>query len=572
MRRDLTRPWSLLGAGAWWLLALAVACGPGAASSTVRLAVEPTAGEQRMLDGRAVDWTSGVGPLEGALAVGGPRAPAELAAMVRELDATLGAIVRQVGADPSSRDPAARGRSLLAALFGAGGGRPLLQQYDADATTLYDVVTTGRFNCVSATMLYILAARRAGLDARPVLLPSHARALVVVRDRAFVVETTTANGFDPPASVSRDALDRARPKHAGSHVDLYADERGTEVDWSALLGIAYGNLGILARAHGDTSLAAALLDREVRLTPPAQAPLVRAQRVSLLTELATRALRARKFDEALALAGQADGAAPDARMKQLTAQNIAAIASQELTDEGEAMSEARLLGFAEPFRAYAGAYGDVRALSLTLVAERRLKRGDVDGSAAALHEASAVATSDDVRGQTGHNARLGELNRLGRLSATEPEAAWSQLRALGPPDPALGTMEQEVAQVMAQNRSVHFSNAGLCSNLEGVLTAPSPVVLHADSLRASCRARHALALSQRGDIAGAIDELRIAVRLEPREPQHRQNLAVMIEKEVDRLVHASGCKQAAPLVAEGRALDPGATFWAEATAFCSQQR
>src|SRR5208283_5454754 len=115
-------------------------------------------------------------------------------------------------------------------------------------------------------------------------------------------------------------------------------------------------------------------------------------------------------------------------------------------------------------------------------------------------------------GQTGHNARLGELNRLGRLSATEPEAAWSQLRALGPPDPALGAMEQEVAQVMAQNRAVHFSNAGLCPDLEAVLTAPAPVVLRADSLRASCRARHALALSQRGDIAGAIDDLRVAVR------------------------------------------------------------
>jgi tetratricopeptide (TPR) repeat protein len=562
-------------------LALAACSSGGAAPART----EPTTAEATLLadvgapgggGDAAGHGGEGKGALEAALAVGGPRDPLALAAMVRSLDATLDALAAGLMSQPALRaDPALRARAVLERLFSLSSSssnqaaRPLLASYVADATTLSDVVTAGRFNCVSATMLYILAARRVGVDARPVLLPSHARALVVAGGRSFVVETTTPLGFDPPASVSREALDRARPRGLGPHVDLYADERGTEVDWNALLGIAYGNLAILARVRGDSALAAVLLARELALTPPQQQPLVRTQEVSLLTELATRALALGEFAEAIALALRADEAAPDARTKRLTGQNLTAFASQELAAEGSKMDDAKLLAFAEPFRGIPSAYGDVRALALTTLGERRLSRGDVDGSASALREAAALATTDDIRSQAGHNARLGELNRLGALSTTDPESAAKQIAALGPPDPTLVETETKVRQAIVENRAVRLANAGSCDLLERVLTASTP---RADTLRAACLARHGIALALRGDVAGALSNLRDAVRLDPTAEQHKQNLLVMIEKTVDQLVHGHRCGDIPPLVAEGRAIDPRAKFFDEATEYCKHAR
>jgi hypothetical protein len=231
------------------------------------------------------------------------------------------------------------------------------------------------------------------------------------------------------------------------------------------------------------------------------------------------------------------------------------------------MSDAALAAFPEPLRLYPAAYGDIRALVLTFEGGRRLRHGDVEGSSAALREAASVATSAEVRGQTGHNARLGEINRIVALSTTDPETAWSEWQRLGPPDPALGAMEVEAPRVISENRAIRFSNDGACAELETVLTA-APGVRKPDSLRAACHARHALTLSDKKDWNGAITEMRAAVRLEPSEPLHKQNLVVMIEKEVDHLIHASHCDVAAPLIAEGRALDPRATFFDQAVTYC----
>jgi hypothetical protein len=548
------------------LVALALAgCVSSSASQARRLSAEPTAAEATMLTDLAHHRTEGTSPLEAALIIGGPPDPNELAARTRALDARLAQIVAELPVEP-----AARGRALLERLYTADGGRPLLQVYEAAATTLYDVVTTGHYNCVSSTTLYLLAAQRAGVDARAVLLPSHARAVVVLGGRRAVVETTTKNGFDAPPAVSREAQDRARPRGPRTRIDLYADEKGTEVDWNALLAVTYGNLGIVAEDRGDTVLAAALLSREATLTPPAQAAVVRAQQVSLLSELATRALSERRWEEALNLARRAAEAAPDAASKRLTEQNIGAIASQELVAEEPRMSDATLEAFPEPLRPYPAAYGDIRALVLTFEGGRRLRHGDVLGSSAALREAASVATSAEVRGQTGHNAHLGEINRISTLSATDPETAWTEWQHLGPPDPALGTMEGEAARVISENRAIRFSNDGACAELEKVL-ASAAGVRKPDSLRASCHARHALALGDQKDWTGATAEMRAAVHLDPGEPLHKQNLVVMLEKDVDHLIHASRCDVAAPLIAEGRALDPGAAFFDQAVTYCKSQ-
>jgi hypothetical protein len=231
------------------------------------------------------------------------------------------------------------------------------------------------------------------------------------------------------------------------------------------------------------------------------------------------------------------------------------------------MTDEELLVFPERVRAYPGPYGDVRALMLTSLGTRRLERGDVEGSAAALREAAAVASNGELKGQAGHNARLGELNRIGKLSATDPEAAWAAWQALGPPDPALGATESHVEALIAQNRAIHFSNAGRCADLDALATHAR--LEHAESLRAACHERHGMTVMAAGNLAGAAEELRVAVRLDPGDLRHRDNLVVMLEKQVDALVHGGRCGEVAPLVAEGRTLAPREGFWDEVTTFCN---
>src|SRR5262249_27088680 len=149
------------------------------------------------------------------------------------------------------------------------------------------------------------------------LLPSHARANVVVGDRTIVVETTTVGGFDPPEELERQVIDRARPQRGADQVDLYADEKGTEVTFSALLAATYGNLSIWSQERGENALASALVEREALLTPPDVRPLVRMQQMALLTELATRHLREGNLNEAMRFGRQAYDASPDEKTRGL---------------------------------------------------------------------------------------------------------------------------------------------------------------------------------------------------------------------------------------------------------------
>ena len=105
--------------------------------------------------------------------------------------------------------------------------------------------------------------------------------------------------------------------------------------------------------------------------------------------------------------------------------------------------------------------------------------------------------------------------------------------------------------------------------LEKVL-ATATAMARADTLRAGCHARVGLRLSDQGDFAAATGELRAAVRLDPRETRHKQNLAVVLEKQIDALIHSNRCREIPPLVAEGRTLDPSASFFDEATVFCKR--
>lgn len=68
--------------------------------------------------------------------------------------------------------------------------------YDADQSALTGIFTTGRFNCISASLLYIVLARHFNVPVQGVLMPSHAFVEITLADgRGVEVETTHPQGF-----------------------------------------------------------------------------------------------------------------------------------------------------------------------------------------------------------------------------------------------------------------------------------------------------------------------------------------------------------------------------------------
>jgi tetratricopeptide (TPR) repeat protein len=73
----------------------------------------------------------------------------------------------------------------------------LTGQYDLDCTNLGKVLETGRFNCVSATILFNCLAYKAGLDVYALEMPGHALSRVKFDDGTSIdIETTCPRWFE----------------------------------------------------------------------------------------------------------------------------------------------------------------------------------------------------------------------------------------------------------------------------------------------------------------------------------------------------------------------------------------
>jgi uncharacterized protein YdbL (DUF1318 family) len=213
-----------------------------------------------------------------------------LAAEASGLDEPDRAELRRVLADLAAADapggtPAARARRLLEGLHARA-----LRTYEERATTLRGPLRAGRFNCVSATALYLLAGVELGLEVKAELLPTHARARVWSPARAawVVVETTSPSGFDPPPEVARAMAARFTASFDGAR--SLVDEEGLRVGLPGLLAAMHANRGALAQAAGDLEAAETHFAAAEALTKDARMRgFLRAQRASLLSRLATEA-------------------------------------------------------------------------------------------------------------------------------------------------------------------------------------------------------------------------------------------------------------------------------------------
>ena len=132
--------------------------------------------------------------LEETLVAGGAKNEAELRQLVAQFHRQVDPIVRELKDQPE----AIAAQLLLRHLHqDYQASRAPLRKYEIDAFSLNRVLADGHYNCLSATTLYVLAARQAGLDVKPEFYDDHARAVLVTRaGKEFQVETTGIDGFD----------------------------------------------------------------------------------------------------------------------------------------------------------------------------------------------------------------------------------------------------------------------------------------------------------------------------------------------------------------------------------------
>ncbi len=508
--------------------------------------------------------------LEAALIVSGARDEAELAAARGWAEKVLAKA--SPAADP--RRPSEVGRALLERLHGKGKGAPaVFRSYDLAATSLLDVARDGSFNCVSATVLYLVAGRRLGLDVRAVLMPSHARAAVVDGDRWLVVETTSSAGFAAPPEKIREVVRRIQQQQPANAIDLYADERGVAVDDLALLGAIYTNLSVAAKEKGDLSLASTLEARADLFVEPAARPQLRRIRSSTLTSMAVRRVEEKRLEEAAELALQAAQLGLEGEDGRIARQNLVAIAGLGLDSLRQQGDEAAVLAFAGRFRGIPEASSEIEATAWAYVGELRSRRRDDDGAAAAFREGARLGAGSQLGGLLERNAAAAEINRLDELSRSDPEAAWSQWQALRvPPGEAdLATNYKHLGANIAVFRGQRDSKAHRCQEVDrraAEWAALDPTALP-EVLRAGCRGDLGLARWDAGDFPGAAIAFREAMAINPKEPAFRNNLVGALERQVNSLLSAKSCSEAKALIAEGLALDSSSQFFAKAREFCA---
>jgi tetratricopeptide (TPR) repeat protein len=187
-----------------------------------------------------------------------------------------------------SVDAAIRQRAEL--IFNFLHGRVLYGGYDLAATDLRRTLDEGRFNCISATVLFNHLAGQFGLDCRGLEMPSHTMSRVVLADRVLDVETTCPCWFqlksDQRAVVSNVTWRQKRTEevfgtnsfpeeeHLSENLrrpPLLADARtGTaprEVSPIQLAAMIYYNRGVDLLAEKRFAEAAAANAKSLRLDP-----------------------------------------------------------------------------------------------------------------------------------------------------------------------------------------------------------------------------------------------------------------------------------------------------------------
>jgi tetratricopeptide (TPR) repeat protein len=179
--------------------------------------------------------------------------------------------------------------------------------YDLYATELPDVFATGRFNCVSATVLFNSLAAEAGLEVGALRLPHHTCTQLLDQERRVRVEATCADWS--AASAGSRLIDdsagaapfAARPKAQSEPPEAISDV--------ALVAMIYYNRGVEALKRMDFEQAIGLNRLALTLDPHNSS--ARGNLLGAINKQALHLTERRQFAAALSLVDEGLEIDPD---------------------------------------------------------------------------------------------------------------------------------------------------------------------------------------------------------------------------------------------------------------------
>jgi tetratricopeptide (TPR) repeat protein len=163
--------------------------------------------------------------------------------------------------------PAATPRQKAEAAFEFTHQRVLRGGYRLESSGLPAALDEGRYNCVSASVLYNCLAEAVGLEARGLEVPGHAMSRIVLADGALDVETTCPSWFRLMDDPQRQA--RAVAATLGAAAASQAAER-REVSAVELVATIYYNRGVDLLGERRFADAVAANAKALRLDPASE--------------------------------------------------------------------------------------------------------------------------------------------------------------------------------------------------------------------------------------------------------------------------------------------------------------
>lgn len=532
-----------------------------------RLGVKATAIEEALLEDLQDGRLDRHSELDAALIVSGARNQRELDALRRRfVDATASASKRVAGLST----PGERAATLLAALHPSRTTEaPLLREYAMDATTLIDVIETGRYNCVSATIVFLLLRTGSRLDAGAVLLPSHARAVVRIGGKRVAVETTAPYGFDPSAAELREIQRRFRADV--DRVPSYVDEVATEVDFLALLGAVYTNVATFRTDRGDANTALAIARRADVFVAPTDRLVLNRVRIGLLNEMAVASTKLGRHEEAVRALQEATRLVAEDDTRAFLNDSLTAVALGWLHEIAPSAEDATVLAFSDRFSEGSPVKDEVRSFALRLLAHRRGEQAQWGQALADLRQAAVLTRMTEHRDQIARELAHVELRYVDDLAVRDIERAWQVFQALprGGDDDELNSLRRLVSHRLVAARLWHLAEHQQCEQLDQSLSLWRDFGLDGDPdrIRASCHGGRGVALWERGDLDRATDDFRRAYRLAPDEPVMERNLVGALQGLIAGHIRGGRCQDARPLIEEGLSLAPEDSWlqWAATT-------
>jgi len=423
----------------------------------------------------------------------------------------------------------------------------------------------------------VIAAREAGLDARPVLLPSHARVAVVVDERAIVVEPTSPAGFDPGERVLLQQLYRLGVQPAEQdgieRVQLYGDARGEEVDFLALLGVVYTNESASRTARGEYEIASALHERAELFVAPQVLPVVRGMRISTLNALGADLYEQGKYAAAVKVLHRALSESLTEESKALSTNNLFAAAQKHIETLCHGGKSRAARAFVQGFLAERPIYEPLYAFLLATLAEGAEDRQDWDAMVVAIERARTHARTDAKRAEMDEMLAHARLNALQDQADRDAEQAWKRYRQLErPPESSpLAEHHRQAGAYIAAMRCSALAQRGRCDDIPPAAEDWRALDERAEveQVQAQCHAVRARQLVKRNQTAAALPEQRRAFELYPQDPAHRANLANMLQQRISELVKANRCAAIGPFVAEVKQLVGQTDFLAQAAEYCA---